>query len=380
VATEGIVESRHTHDALSKTETHQPVNDLSQKDKGILGLLQDVSKYTKMLKAGVPAAAVKAKMTIEGVDSSLLEIENQEPMLHAREGKPESKLSVVSTATPALGNSGVNIEKYLKMLKAGVPAAAVKAKMTIEGVDSSLLEIENPSTALNSNKVSAASTFERKLSRELAGPKLVGFHWEPLEEDKLRSSFFGNIVAKESSLPSDEVNALLTLFERKESKSVKASSKRSAGIETMTPRTKRKRGPTLIDMSRSTNISICLSSFKSRNLGPESLSAAIKSFDLSVLSLEDLLRIKEILPSEAETRALANHTKQNPDGYELLHDSEKCLYQLSVVENVREKIQSMIFSLSYEVISKEIMKLALVAHVNSIHFILFLATFYSAWK
>jgi len=54
-------------------------------------------------------------------------------------------------------------------------------------------------------------------------------------------------------------------------------------------------------------------------------------FDLSVLSTEDLMRLKEMIPSDTEAKALT----AKGEGFDSLHDSEKCLYKLSEVKNIK---------------------------------------------
>jgi hypothetical protein len=315
----------------------------------------------KMLKAGVPSAAVQAKMLSEGVDPKLLD------------DASDKRSSPPVTSSSATCENYVNIEKYSKMVKAGVPVAAVKAKMTIEGVDASLLGLQQSQNSSLVQQATASVPLKAKVG-ELSGPKLVGLHWEPLDDEKLRSrllitklhshfyqspvknsfllffSFFGNLICKESSLPSDEMKALVSMFERKDGVGTKGNlSKRP--IEALTPRSKKRRGPTVIDMSRSTNVAICLSSFKSRGIGPDQLAAAVDKFDLTALSFDDLLRIKEILPSDTEIKSLVGRVSESPDKYDTLHESEKCLYRLAIVPNLKDKIQSMIFVLSFQVLA-----------------------------
>lgn len=69
--------------------------------------------------------------------------------------------------------------------------------------------------------------------------------------------------------------------------------------------------------------------------------------DVKRLGLDGCLRIKEMLPSDTEAKALKAATT-GPQGSEGLHDSEKCLLQLSTIKDVRARVGSMIFLLSAE--------------------------------
>ncbi|KAG5189751.1 hypothetical protein JKP88DRAFT_347680 [Tribonema minus] len=99
-----------------------------------------VDKYLKMLKAGVPRGAVEMKMSAEGLDPSLLDGPGND------DDAPPSYASVVpaaaaaTAAAAAAAASDPRVNKYLKMLKAGVPRGAVEQKMAAEGLDPSLLD------------------------------------------------------------------------------------------------------------------------------------------------------------------------------------------------------------------------------------------------
>jgi hypothetical protein len=123
----------------------------------------------------------------------------------------------------------------------------------------------------------------------------------------------------------------------------------AAADATNTPRKKRLRGPTLIDVSRSTNIQICLASFKSRGLTATELAAAVDRLDISVLTCEDLLRLKDILPTDAEKKTLLARIKRPTEDLLVLHDSEKCLFELVRVEDSKAKLEAMLFAYTCQV-------------------------------
>ena len=283
-----------------------------------------LEKYKKMLKAGVPMGAVKAKMHAEGkVDPELLDC----PTRASDAGGSSIVASNLTDTNPL-------IEKYLKMIKAGVPRPAVEAKMRNEGLDPLLLDGTSTFT----------SSAKKSVSGEIisSGPKLLGLHWEPLADDKLQDSVWSNVNVDSGSLPTEELTGLVSMFERKHNKvNNKRASFRGNNEEDLGNSNKKKKSanPTHIDMSRSTNIAIGLASFKGRGLGPEQLSAAVDNFRIAVLSAEDLLRLQEMLPTDAEVKLL--HDKSII--YEDLHESEKCLYKLSMVKGLKKKVQSMLF-------------------------------------
>jgi hypothetical protein len=94
------------------------------------------AKYFKMLKIGLPAAAVKQKMQSEGVEPDMLDRPADE--------KIPLNDAPASAAAPAVEKVALSehpkYAKYFKMLKVGLPLAAVKLKAEAEGLDASMLE------------------------------------------------------------------------------------------------------------------------------------------------------------------------------------------------------------------------------------------------
>jgi hypothetical protein len=94
------------------------------------------AKYFKMLKIGLPAAAVKQKMQSEGVEPDMLD----------RPADEKIPLNGTPASAPATAVEKVALSehpkyaKYFKMLKVGLPLAAVKLKAEAEGLDASMLE------------------------------------------------------------------------------------------------------------------------------------------------------------------------------------------------------------------------------------------------
>jgi len=151
------------------------------------------NKYHKMLKAGVPLGAVKAKMTAEGVNPNLLE---------AVDNNKVTTATAVSVDIVTTVKDNASLDKYHKMLKAGVPLGAVKAKMTAEGINPDLL---TSSTSSDQSSILPSSTPSKKVSFgqnalnkmianssqnvQPSGPKLLGLHWDTLPENQLKNRF-----------------------------------------------------------------------------------------------------------------------------------------------------------------------------------------------
>jgi hypothetical protein len=90
------------------------------------------SKYFKMLSMHLPKAAVAMKMTVEGVDPSVLDLDSNSP----------SPNQPSSSSTSLTLKDDPKFSKYFKMLSMHLPKAAVAMKMTVEGVDPSVLDLD----------------------------------------------------------------------------------------------------------------------------------------------------------------------------------------------------------------------------------------------
>ncbi|KAJ8611740.1 hypothetical protein CTAYLR_009513 [Chrysophaeum taylorii] len=113
-------------DPCKPTTTTSPTNETKVKLKDD----PKYAKYFKMLKMHLPRPAVEAKMKAEGVDPSVLDMNPEEPMPEAKKNDP-----------PKLGDDP-KYAKYFKMLKMHLPRPAVEAKMKAEGVDPSVLDMD----------------------------------------------------------------------------------------------------------------------------------------------------------------------------------------------------------------------------------------------
>ncbi|ETV79003.1 hypothetical protein, variant 1 [Aphanomyces astaci] len=92
--------------------------------------------YVKLLKIGIPYEQVALKMCAEGLDPGLL------PKLTA--SPPSLEPPPVPPAATVISHSGV--EKYVKLIKMGMPKEHVKIKMKADGVDPAALDAAHSSS------------------------------------------------------------------------------------------------------------------------------------------------------------------------------------------------------------------------------------------
>jgi len=115
------------------------------------------AKFFKMLKIGLPKGAVKVKMTQEGLNPDFLDkAPNELVSIKEEDGSKGIKASN-STVTTIATEESTKIKdesknkmiaagehpkygKFFKMLKVGIPLAAVKAKVNLEGLNSDVMD------------------------------------------------------------------------------------------------------------------------------------------------------------------------------------------------------------------------------------------------
>ena len=127
-----VTVSNRTIEALSSDQSRTSVKtsqpSLSDEEE------KSVLRYKKMLSVGLPPDVVRNKMNLEGTSANVVTAvlgkttaeagESAEPILE-KEGKSEEIEKLVS--------------KYKKMLAMGIPADAVRHKMTLEGVEQNVI-------------------------------------------------------------------------------------------------------------------------------------------------------------------------------------------------------------------------------------------------
>jgi hypothetical protein len=113
-----------------------------------------LERFRKMLKAGVPEEAVHHKMRKEGLDPAQLSSKAAKSVSDTKAPGDSSSESASETVVPD------PLERFRKMLKAGVPEEAVHHKMRKEGLDPAQL-----SRVLGEEQKSASIVDQAKLKK-----------------------------------------------------------------------------------------------------------------------------------------------------------------------------------------------------------------------
>eukprot|EP01033_Poteriospumella_lacustris_P000385 gene385-247_t len=101
------------------------------------------SKYFKMLKVGVPKELVALKMTQDGFDGKIIQLDPAQPLPAEYAEAMEKRVAENATtaAKVPVGEHPV-YAKYFKMLKLGVPRSGVEQKLVAEGLDASIISLD----------------------------------------------------------------------------------------------------------------------------------------------------------------------------------------------------------------------------------------------
>jgi hypothetical protein len=109
------------------------------------------SKYFKMLKVGVPKELVALKLTQDGFNGNIIQLDPLKPLPQEYAMALEKKLADESLALEEHGGGSPNkvpvsehpvYGKYFKMLKMGVPRSGVEQKLQADGLDASIIGLD----------------------------------------------------------------------------------------------------------------------------------------------------------------------------------------------------------------------------------------------
>lgn len=312
-----------------------------------------LKKFGIMLKSGVPLVAVNAKMNLEKVSA-----EDQAIVLRHHEGPAKAMSPIkVPPETPSTSSSSsalpAHLMKYSMMMKNGVPLPAVLAKMNLDKVSAedqarvtkpaNEPETETPATTKIDNSKLIPLSSEQKSK---GGPKLLGLHWEPIDKATLDKSIWGSWTEESSALADEEFDQLVDLFSRKEaSAKSKEPCNESASKDEGNAKAVKCNTPKYIDSSRVMNISIGLNSFKSRSMDVNMICIALNEVDTEKLTLDDTLRLREMLPTDGEVKALS---VLNPSQRETLHETEIAILKFCEIKDFRIKLNALLFLLNFD--------------------------------
>jgi len=261
----------------------------------------NTEKFRKMLKMGVPTAAVANKMKIEGFDPTSIGLE-------------DSKSSVSKKA------STEDTHRFRKMLKMGVAEGAVIKKMEMEGLDPSTIGLV-PNSVLTPHQ----STGKRSRRKKI--------HWEAIPSEKVTQGSIWSLgkgsakfkrskgkkkrrasvestgsagLISPSRLIHDEMDPdmkeLESLFIEEGENSADKAKKPSRSFKSASTQNRKL---SLLSAKRAQNIAIGLKKIRLESL---EICRALNEFDDKVLDAEKLqiIQANEMIPTQEEEKTLSS--------------------------------------------------------------------------
>lgn len=310
---------------LDKDPTEMvPVVAAAEKAKGatvVVSLHPDYAKYFQMVKMGLPRDAVRHKMSQDGADASYIDKDPSELVPLSRE---DAKMPVSLHPTFA---------KYFKMLKVGISADMVKAKMTQEGVDSSYLD-KDPMEMISEREDSGNGKSKSKvlLPNKKPSVRKKKLYWKAIDQSKISGdSLWADDDKDDIALDVAEFNQLFV-------ESVDSSSKSTVkkSLET-TKKTK----INLIDAKRGQNAGIALARLK---LPYEDIRRRVEVMSDDAFSTDQLQSLQEYLPTIDEVAVL----KSYKGSIDMLGQAEQYMLKMCDLKTAAQRIQCMIYKQQFK--------------------------------
>ena len=277
------------------------------------------SKYFKMLKTGVPLEAVRLKMRQEGVDVTYIDKDPDELV----------PLEVETEQMVPVGDHPV-YSKYFRMLKVGLPADAVKQKMRQEGANADYLD-KDPAELVPLAVKAPVTTMKKMMGPAVRKKKL---YWKTVDQSRIGAdSIWHRTDAENEAVEIDKEE-----FDRLFVESVEAQKKAEANKPA--PEQKKQK-VNLIDAKRGQNAGIALARIKKTF---EQVRKAIADMEEKEFSTEQLKSLGEYLPTDEESRVL----KAYQGDASLLGQAERYMLTMLGFVTAKKRLDCMIFKQQFK--------------------------------
>jgi hypothetical protein len=297
------------------------------------------AKYLTMLRMHVPKQAVANKMTQEGLDSAILDMDPNEPVpqQHEEHGEEEDVPIVAIKDDP-------RFTKYLTMLRMHVPKQAVANKMIQEGLDPTVLDMDpNEPVPRPSSKASSAHVPPEKMYRRKR------LHWNSIDPSRLQR---GNCIwsslndeGGENVIIDDTEFDLLFVDKNEEGKTTKAN------VDSDKEKKLDKSKLSVIDGKRSMNCCIALARIK---VPYANIAISLQHFEGGKFTADQLVSLTEFLPTDEEVQKLKQFLSTSKSDTSRLGEAEKFMLHMMDVPRCEERFNCLVLQKSYESAEKNI--------------------------
>uniref|UniRef100_K3X762 FH2 domain-containing protein n=1 Tax=Globisporangium ultimum (strain ATCC 200006 / CBS 805.95 / DAOM BR144) TaxID=431595 RepID=K3X762_GLOUD len=284
-------------------------------------------KYFAMLRVGLPRGAVEHKMRMAGIDPKELD-----------GPKVSAAPAIVAPTEEEIAAHKAKYEKYFAMLRVGLPRGAVEHKMRMAGIDPK--ELDGPRPVAAAAPAPAVSLAVSKFKRANSIRKKI--HWEVKRTSSIQSASresLWNITIADDAMSEIQISReskemLEKLFVKTISDTKKKPAAKKAAASDGDD--KKKSMIVLIDMKKSQNIAITLARVKMPF--PE-LKREIIGMNPTVLSTAQLQSLMDMWPDRKEQEAIDAF---NGD-FSLLGTAEQFLVETRNIPRFKEKLGALMF-------------------------------------
>ncbi len=300
---------------------------------------EDMAKYFKMKKLGLPDGAIRQKMQKDGITASDISaffgehipIASQSNGVHV----PRIDLSVLrakQTARRAEMETDRAMSKYFKMQKMGIPMGAIRNKMQADKVSAE--DIAAFCGDVPAGPPGRPATLAEQRSQQ-ARHKLKKLHWKKLDSTRAQNSLWGNLQT--DTARSTDLEDLAQHFGQKTSRGNNRSKKKNGGSSKGVGGQPKR----LLDGKRARNIEIGLAQFRAFARF-EDLGVCVEQMDESQLHADRLETLLDIAPTALETRKMNEQLDRGLD-QSSLGAAERFHLAVGKVPRFREKVRAFLF-------------------------------------
>lgn len=252
-------------------------------------------KYRKMLKMGIPSEGVRHKMTQDQVNRKIIAALFQTD--EAEESKEAETMVEPGKLTSKIFLSQEEesiASQYRKLLKLQIPRDAVMSRMEKEGVSEKIISAVVGCRLVSSKPSNDSSAASRCGS---TGSNLINLHWNAMD-DVPAGSVWEETSKKSSEPERSDISTLVALFQKKKPTSVIDEKKNDAASS--------KSKAKLLDLTRSNNLAISLKAFKEFSL--KELADIIGFLDPKrKIRGERAHFVRDLLPSAPEMKIISEY-------------------------------------------------------------------------
>eukprot|EP01083_Nonionella_stella_P174499 605115_1 len=311
------------------------------KQKEAKGVDPRLAKYERMKKMGMPMHAIVNKMRLDGIEQSVVY-----KFEHAEEESEESEDEDDPNVANKINLNIPALKKYNRMKKMGMPMDAIVNKMKLDGIDANIVNAFEHPEEVGKKKSKKKGGFgglfhKRKASipaKEKIKPSvdMKRFHWQTVDYKLARNSIWKTMDEKNvtETMDTSEFESLFRI-PKKENK-IKQLLKKDKNSEK-----KKDEEIKFVSAKRQYNVELLLKRLKFDGV---KLCSDIISMNEDALSLDTLIKLSDMVPTDEEQMqaiGMSNkHDKKRVAKYGIV---ERFFYDLSSVWSIRERIKLWIF-------------------------------------